>query len=81
MNQNIEDAIRKALEARGILPLPEAPQDAAQAPQAAQEAPQAPVSVESALSQAIGGPLALNNDLALGRIAGGARAIVNGKRL
>lgn len=81
MNQNIEDAIRKALEARGILPPPEAPHEATQGAQAAQEAPQASVSVESALSQAIGGPLALNNDVALGRIAGGARTIVNGKRL
>lgn len=82
MNQNIEDAIRKALEARGIVPPPEAPQEATQAPQAAQEAPQAPVSVEAALSQAIGGPfghVALNDDNSLAKIIGANT--LNGKKL
>ena len=48
-----------------------------------QDPPEQPqyVPVETVLSNASGGPVALNNDTALGRIAGGARATVNGKPL
>lgn len=62
----VEDLLRQQLERRGE-------------GQAAHEAQADSLAV--ALGAAIGGPLALNNDLALGRIAGGARTIVNGERL
>ena len=71
MNQNIEAAIRRALGDMGVQPQRE--QDTPEQPQY--------VPVEAVLSNAIGGPVALNNDTALGRIAGGARATVNGKPL
>ena len=74
MNQSIEAAIRRALGDMGVKTDDE---------QREQETPEQPqyVPVEAVLSNAIGGPVALNNDTALGRIAGGARATVNGKPL
>ena len=76
MNTNIENVIRAELERMGI----QQDDDEQQETQPQQEAPPR-VSVEAVLSNAIGGPLALNADQALGRIAGGARATVNGKPL
>ena len=72
MNQSIENMIRAELERMGVKNDDEQ-QDTPEQPQY--------VPVEAVLSNAIGGPVALNNDTALGRIAGGARATVNGKPL
>lgn len=74
MNTNIENMVRAELERMGI----KTDEDDEQ-----QDTPEQPqyVPVEAVLSNAIGGPIALNNDTALGRIAGGARATVNGKPL
>ena len=74
MNQSIENMIRRELELMGVR---------ADDEQREQDTPEQPqyVPVEAVLSNAIGGPVALNNDTALGRIAGGARATVNGKPL
>lgn len=74
MNSSIENMIRAELERMGI----KTDEDDEQ-----QDTPEQPqyVPVEAVLSNAIGGPVALNNDTALGRIAGGARASVNGKPL
>lgn len=68
-NQDVETAIRDALDRMGIQ------QDNGTAQDAPEQAHGIPV--EQALAQAIGGPLALNNDQALGRIAGGAGATIN----
>ena len=70
MNQNVENMIRAELERMGVKTDDEE-----------QETHPQYVPVEAVLSNAIGGPVALNNDTALGRIAGGARATVNGKPL
>lgn len=74
MNSNIENMIRAELERMGVRA------DDEQQETRQQKAPPR-VPVEAVLSNAIGGPVALNNDAALGRIAGGARATVNGKPL
>lgn len=76
MNSNIENMIRAELERMGV----KTDEDEQQREQDTPEQPQY-VPVEAVLSNAIGGPVALNNDAALGRIAGGARATVNGKPL
>ena len=76
MNSNIENMIRAELERMGV----KTDEDEQQREQDTPEQPQH-VPVEAVLSNAIGGPVALNNDTALGRIAGGARATVNGKPL
>ena len=76
MNSNIENMIRAELERMGV----KTDEDDEQREQETPEQPQY-VPVEAVLSNAIGGPVALNNDTALGRIAGGARATVNGKPL
>ena len=76
MNQNIENMIHAELQRMGV----KTDEDDEQREQAPPEQPQY-VPVEAVLSNAIGGPVALNNDTALGRIAGGARATVNGKPL
>ena len=76
MNSNIENMIRAELERMGV----KTDEDEQQREQDTPEQPQY-VPVEAVLSNAIGGPIALNNDAALGRIAGGARATVNGKPL
>lgn len=72
---NIENVIRAELERMGIQPTDDEQRE--------RETPEQPqyVPVEAVLSNAIGGPVALNNDAALGRIAGGAGATVNGKPL
>ena len=74
MSTNIENMVRRELERMGVKTDDE---------QREQDTPEQPqhVPVEAVLSNAIGGPIALNNDTALGRIAGGARATVNGKPL
>ena len=74
MSTNIENMVRRELERMGVKTDDE---------QREQDTPEQPqhVPVEAVLSNAIGGPVALNNDTALGRIAGGARATVNGKPL
>ena len=77
MSTNIENMIRHELERMGVKTDED---DEQQETQPQQEAPPR-VSVEAVLGNAIGGPVALNNDTALGRIAGGARATVNGKPL
>lgn len=71
---SIENMIRAELERMGIK---------ADDEQQEQETPAQPqyVPVEAVLSATIGGPLALNADQALGRIAGGANATVNGRPL
>lgn len=69
---NIENVIRRELERMGVRA-----EDEQQRDQAAPEQP--PIPVEAILSDAIGGPLALNNDQALGRIAGGPNATVNAR--
>ena len=74
MNSSIENMIRAELERMGV----KTDEDDEQ--QGTPEQPQY-VPVEAVLGNAIGGPVALNNDTALGRIAGGARATVNGKPL
>ena len=74
MNQNIENMIRRELERMGIKTDED---DEQQDTQPQQEAPPR-VPVETVLSNAIGGPIALNNDQALGRIAGGPGATING---
>ena len=76
MNSNIENMIRAELERMGV----KTDEDEQQREQDTPEQPQY-VPAEAVLSNAIGGPVALNNDTALGRIAGGARATVNGKPL
>ena len=76
MNSSIENMIRAELERMGV----KTDEDEQQREQDTPEPPQY-VPVETVLSNAIGGPIALNNDTALGRIAGGARATVNGKPL
>lgn len=85
MNHNdVENTIRRELERMGVQQAPDATQDAQEAVQEHAQAPQAPVSVEAALSFAIGGPLAvpvpgLNNDGALAKIIGANT--LNGKKL
>lgn len=76
MNSSIENMVRAELERMGV----KTDEDDEQRQQDTPEQPQY-VPVEAVLSNAIGGPIALNNDAALGRIAGGARASVNGKPL
>ena len=76
MNSSIENMVRAELERMGV----KTDEDEQQREQETPEQPQY-VPVEAVLSNAIGGPVALNNDAALGRIAGGARATVNGKPL
>ena len=76
MNSSIENMVRAELERMGV----KTDEDDEQREQETPEQPQY-VPVEAVLSNAIGGPVALNNDAALGRIAGGARATVNGKPL
>jgi len=79
MSQSIEDTIRRELERMGVQDSPETTQERPGAPHTAPQQPETRVPVEAALSAAIGGPLALNDDQTLGRIAGGATATINGR--
>lgn len=78
MNQNIENMIRHELERMGIKTNEDDEQQAQDTPEQPQQGAPPRVPVEAVLSNAIGGPVALNNDAALGRIAGGPGATING---
>lgn len=69
---NLEDSIRRHLEGDPDTDTIRAYQDARRG-----HTRQQPHEVETALVDAIGGHIALNNDQALGRIAGGPGATIN----
>lgn len=83
MNQNIENMIRQELERMGIKTNEDDEQREQDTPEQPQQGALPHVPVEAVLSAAIGdrpatSPLALNADQALGRIAGGPGATING---